>query len=90
MLDLGPHLPNPGMGERANPFYQIPIMLEYHTGTRGIDGSFGVESWECLYGTQVEFLGEVNDQLEYDLWEQAKLWSNENWKSVTPVTSHLS
>lgn len=81
MLDLGPHLPNPGMGERANPFFQIPIILKYHTGNRGIDGSMGVETWEEIYGTQVGFLEEVNGQLDYDLWEQAKLWSNNNSKA---------
>lgn len=79
---------NPGMGEKNNPFFQIPIILEYHTGIRGIDGSLGVDSWEALYDNQVNLLDEVNDLLEYDLWEQAKLWSKENWKSATPVVSH--
>ena len=90
MLDLGEAFQNPGMAERNNPFFQIPLMLEYHTGPRGIDGSLGVATWEAMYGTQVELLGEVNDQLVYDLWEQAILWSKENWKSATPVESHLS
>lgn len=81
---------NPGMGERNNPFLQIPIILEYHTGIRGIDGSMGVDAWEAMYDNQVNLLDEVNDLLDYDLWEQAKLWSKENWKSATPVESHLS
>ncbi len=81
---------NPGMGEKNNPFYQIPLMMEYHVGQRGIDGSMGVDGWEALYGRQVDLLGEVNEQLDYNLWEQAKLWSKENWKSATPVGSHLS
>ncbi len=89
MLGLGPAFQNPGMGERNNPFFQIPIILKYHVGPMGIDGSSGVVEWERTFGSQVGFLHEVNEQLEYDIWEQAKLWSNENWKSATPVQSHL-
>ncbi len=89
MMELGLDFQNPGMGERNNPFLQIPLMLEYHTGTKGIDGSMGVEAWEKIFENQLDLLIQVNDQLEYDIWEQAKLWSNENWKSATPVTSHL-
>lgn len=90
MLNLGKKHENPGMGQKNNPFLQIPIMLEYHTGVRGIDGSIGVETWEAMYGNQVDLLEEVNEQLEYDLWNQAILWGRENWKSSTPVESHLS
>lgn len=90
MMDLGPAFQNPGMGERNNPFFQIPILLKYHTGQQGIDGSMGVKTWEKIFGSQVGFLHEVNGQLDYDLWEQATLWSKENWKSATPVESHLS
>ncbi len=90
MLDLGPAFQNPGMAERNNPFFQIPIVLKYHVGPMGIDGSTGVVEWERTFGSQVDFLEEVNGQLDYDLWEQATLWSNENWKSATPVQSHLS
>ncbi len=89
MLDLGPAFQNPGMAERNNPFFQIPIILKYHVGPMGIDGSSGVVEWERTFGSQVGFLHEINEQLEYDLWEQATLWSNENWKSASPVTSHL-
>ena len=89
MLVLGPEFQNPGMGERNNPFLQIPLLLEYHTGNSGIDGSMGVQSWEEAYGRQTSLLHDVNKQLDYDLWEQAKLWSKENWKSATPVVSHL-
>lgn len=90
MLRFGPEFQNPGMAERNNPFFQIPIMLEYHTGPRGIDGSMGVETWEAAFGEQLELLHELNEQLPYDLWEQALLWSKEHWKSATIVTSHLS
>lgn len=90
MLKLGPEFENPGMGERNNPFLQIPLFIDYHVGPRGIDGSLGVDTWEAMYGHQLDFLAEVNMQLPYSLWEQAKLWSKENWKSATQVESHLS
>ncbi len=90
MLTLGEEFQNPGIAEKNNPFLQIPIMLEYHTGVRGIDGSLGVDGWEALYGNQVDLLNEVNDQLEHDLWQQAILWSKENWKSASQVESYLS
>jgi len=80
MLDLGPGFPNPGMAEKNNPFLQIPLLLRYHTGSMAIDGSMGVETWEEIFGKQVDFLIEVNGQLEYDIWEQAILWNNENSK----------
>jgi len=89
MTELGPEIQGPGMGERNNPFFQIPLMLDYHTGTRGIDGSLGVEVWESIFEKQVDLLNQVNDQLDYDIWEQANLWSKENWKSASPVESHL-
>jgi len=89
MIDLGPAFQNPGMGERNNPFFQIPMLLKYHTGQQGIDGSMGVKTWEKTFGSQVGFLHEINGQLEYDLWEQATLWSNKNWKSASKVVSHL-
>jgi hypothetical protein len=90
MKKLGPGIRSPGMGERNNPFFQIPLLLKYHTGPFGIDGSMGVDRWESVFGSQVGFLDEVNGQLDYDLWEQATLWSKENWKSARQVRSHLS
>jgi len=89
MLSLGPEYENPGMGERNNPFLQIPLMLEYHTGPRGIDGSLGVDGWEALFGRQVDLLAEVNMKLEHNLWEQARMWAKVNWKSASAVESHL-
>ncbi len=89
MKELGPGIRSPGMGERNNPFFQIPLLLKYHTGPFGIDGSMGVIRWESVFGSQVGFLKEVNGHLDYDLWEQAKLWSKKNWRSATRVQSHL-
>ena len=89
MLVLGEQFQNPGMGERNNPFLQIPLVFHLHTGPQGIDGSMGVRKWESIYGRQTSHLHDVNKQLDYDLWEQATRWSKENWKSATPVESHL-
>ena len=76
---------NPGVGQRSNPFYQIPLVAEYHTGEFGIDsgqGEFGSPvRWEEAFGTQLSHLHEVNSQLPYDIWLQAGLWfAEERWK----------
>lgn len=80
MLTLGPEFANPGMGQRNNPFFQIPVHAQYHVGEYGIDTGMGkirtVEEWEEAFGSQVDFLHEVNGQLTYDLWEQARLWNS--------------
>lgn len=82
MLKLGPDWPNPGEGQRANPFLQIPLAAEYHVGYYGIDNGLGryngVREWEEAFGEQLGFLGETNGQLTYDLWEQAEQWRRVN------------
>ena len=69
---------NPGMAQRNNPFFQIPVHAQYHVGEYGIDTGMGqfksVEQWEEAFGSQVSFLREVDALLPYDLWQQAKLW----------------
>lgn len=73
---------NPGWGQRACPYLQIPLHMDYHTGTFGIDagtGTFkGVREWECAFGTQAEHLIDVSGQLGYDVMEIAKLWIHQN------------
>lgn len=73
---------NPGMGKRVNPFFQIPIHQQYHTGEYGIDTGMGkiksTEQWEESFGTQVEFLEEVNGLLPYSIWIQAGMWMAEH------------
>ena len=82
MLELGPEFPNPGIGQRANPFFQIPIHARFHVGEFGVDhgqGSYkGVVAWEDQFGKQTELLNDVNGRLDYDLWEQARLWEQAN------------
>jgi len=74
----------PGMGERSNPFYQIPLAAKYHVGEFGIDTGMGeiksVEQWEERFGTQMDHLGTVNDQLDYDIFFEAGMWWAENRK----------
>lgn len=85
--DAGWHV---GVALKQNPFLQIPLQDIFHIGDRGIDTGFGVRSWEYIFGTQMEHLRSVNEQLDYDIWEQAELWNKQNWKSKTKVKSHLS
>lgn len=74
-----------GMGQKQNPFLQIPLHAHYHVGDMGID-RIGVETWETWYGTQVELLAEVNKQLPYDLWEYAQSWEKEHRGKSLPST----
>ena len=67
-----------GMGQKQNPFLQIPLKAEYHTGDMGIDYGYGVERWEENFGTQWEHLITVNDQLPYNIFAEAVRWETEN------------
>ena len=61
------------MAQKQNPFLQIPLKDDYHIGDMGID-RIGVRTWEDRFGTQMEHLQWVSDQLPYDIFEQAKAW----------------
>lgn len=64
-----------GMGQRQNPFLQIPLVPELHyAGPEAIDGGIGVQSWEARWGTQVEHLEWVAEQLGYDILALARVW----------------
>jgi hypothetical protein len=77
---LGWHV---GMGQKQNPFLQIPLAPELHyIGPDAIDGGIGVESWERKYGTQVEHLGWVAEQLGYDIFALARAWG-EKYRAKT-------
>lgn len=67
-----------GIGQKQNPFLQIPLSIEYHTGNNGIDSGYGVKNWERDWGTQVEHLQWVNEQLPYDLFWMAEVWERKN------------
>jgi len=73
-----------GVGQKQNPFLQIPLNGEYHVGSNGIDYGYGVESWEQAFGTQVQLLERVNAELPYDIWEQALLWHAEHRRNTRP------
>jgi hypothetical protein len=66
-----------GMGQKQNPFLQIPLKANYHVGDMGVD-RIGVETWEEYFGTQWSHLEWVNEQLPYDLFREAELWEREN------------
>ena len=74
MKDLGWHV---GMGQKQNPFLQIPLHAEFHVGNNGIDYGVGVLTWEKKYGTQVDMLQWTWEQLGYpqDLFEIARTYA---------------
>ena len=52
----------------------IPLKADFHVGDEGIDFGVGVTTWEMWYGTQIDFLREVNEQLDYDLFKLHAAW----------------
>lgn len=71
MKDAGWHV---GMGQKQNPWLQIPLHWDYHVGRWGIDSGYGVVSWERDFGTQMDHLQWLNDQLPYDIFDLAREW----------------
>lgn len=53
----------------------IPLKADFHVGDEGIDYGTGVLTWEKWYGTQIEHLKDVGEQLGYDLFQLHALWS---------------
>jgi len=88
MCDLGPEFPNPGWAQRQNPFLQIPLVALYHVGNAGIDGSIGVVTWERTFGSQLDFLHEINGKLPYDIWNEARQWTSKNLRSLRLKKKH--
>ena len=82
MKDMGWHV---GMGQKQNPFLQIPLKDDYHIGDMGID-RIGVQTWEKQFGTQMDHLMWVNDQLPYDIFKQAERWQVEEWGTRSTET----
>lgn len=67
-----------GMGQRQNPFLQIPLHETFHTGEHGIDSGTGVLTWERRWGRQVDHLAWVSWQLGYDVFVHAAVWEKQN------------
>lgn len=53
-----------GMAQRQNPFLIIPLHFDWHVGKYGIDAGVGVESWESTWGTQIEHLEYVDEEMK--------------------------
>jgi hypothetical protein len=66
------------MGQKQNPFLQIPLNDKYHIGDCGIDSGYGVLSWEKDFGRQWDHLIWVNDQLPYNIFSEAVRWEEKN------------
>jgi hypothetical protein len=79
MKEAGWHV---GMGQKQNPFLQIPLHHLYHTGDLGIDYGYGVESWEAAFGTQMEHLQWVSSQLAYNVFQEATRWEEKNRRNT--------
>jgi hypothetical protein len=87
MKDMGWHV---GMGQKQNPFLQIPLKHTYHVGDLGIDSGYGVERWEKDFGRQWDHLIWVNDQLPYNLFAQAVRWEEKNRPNTTTGKSNMT
>jgi hypothetical protein len=75
MADAGYHS---GMAQRGcGEALIIPLKADFHVGDEGIDFGVGVQTWEMWYGTQMDFLREVNEQLDYDIFELHEKWLKE-------------
>lgn len=55
----------------------IPLKADLHVGDEGVDYGVGVLTWEKWYGTQIEHLEEVSEELGYDLFQLHELWQRE-------------
>ncbi|KKN76151.1 hypothetical protein LCGC14_0373460 [marine sediment metagenome] len=66
---------NTGMAQRGvGEALIIPLKADYHIGDEGIDFSIGVTTWELWFGTQMEHLEDINQQLPYNIWDLHKAW----------------
>lgn len=55
----------------------LPLKAQFHVGDDGIDYGVGVRTWERHFGTQMELLQEINDGLDYDIFQLHELWERE-------------
>jgi hypothetical protein len=68
-----------GVGQKTNPFLQIPLHAEYHyIGPYGIDAGMGVRTWEDEFGEQAEHLAWVSAELGYDVVALAREWEKDS------------
>lgn len=84
MKEMGWHV---GVGQKQNPFLQIPLQDKYHIGDCGIDSGYGVESWEADFGRQWDHLLWVNDQLGHNIFAEAVKWEEQYRKSQPSITT---
>jgi hypothetical protein len=55
----------------------IPLKADFHVGDEGIDYGVGVVTWESWYGTQMDHLREINERLDYDIFELHEAWKKQ-------------
>lgn len=61
-----------GMGQKTSDWLVIPLCNHHHVGDMGIDSSFGVESWQFYFGSQLKHLHTVSEKLGIDVIERAR------------------
>ena len=55
----------------------LPIKADFHVGDEGIDYGVGVKTWEKWYGTQMDHLKEISEELGYDVFDLHERWQAE-------------
>jgi len=62
-----------GGGQKTSDWLVVPIAAKYHTGDFGIDNGIAVREWEKEFGYQVDMLLDINDQLDYCIFDLSGL-----------------
>lgn len=66
MRDIGIHK---GMGQKVSDWLVIPLSAELHRGKDGVHS--GVLTFEKIFSTQYQFLCDVSDMLDVDVFKKA-------------------
>lgn len=76
-----------GMAMKVNDYLTIPLAVQYHVGSYGVDSGTGVKTWEKMFAPQVYYLHWVNHQLPYCIFDAAGLPAPDvppEWEIHTP------
>jgi len=63
----------------------LPLKADFHCfdyAGNAIDGSIGIRTWEEQYGTQMDFLREISELLEYDVFKLHAEWTDGQSKQI--------
>lgn len=68
MKEIGVHK---GFGQKTSDWLVIPLHIDYHIGSLGIDGNLGATAWEASFGRQVNHLDDLCRAVGYNVWLRA-------------------